>query len=51
MDSQNRSDGPSPGRFPTTQWSRVISAGDPDAPQTRESLAELCSAYWYPLYA
>src|SRR4051812_24726728 len=42
---------PSPARFPTTQWSRVISAGDPDAPLARESLAELCAAYWYPLYA
>lgn len=49
--SQSPSDGPSPARFPTTQWSRVISAGDPDAPQARESLAELCNAYWYPLYA
>lgn len=39
------------GRFPTTQWSRVILAGDPDAPLARESLAELCNAYWYPLYA
>src|SRR3954471_13755889 len=45
------SDGPSPGQFPTTQWSRVISAGGPDAPQAREALAELCNAYWYPLYA
>jgi RNA polymerase sigma-70 factor (ECF subfamily) len=26
-------------------------AGDPDAPQARESIAELCEAYWYPLYA
>ena len=51
MDSQTPSDGPSPGRFPTTQWSRVIAAGDPDAPEVRESLAELCNAYWYPLYA
>ena len=40
-----------PGRFPTTRWSWVISAGDPDAPLARESLAELCNAYWYPLYA
>ena len=24
-----------PGRFPTTQWSRVILAGDPDAPLAR----------------
>jgi RNA polymerase sigma factor (sigma-70 family) len=40
-----------PGRFPTTQWSRVILAGDPDAPLAKESLSELCNAYWYPLYA
>ena len=51
MISRPPSDGPSPARFPTTQWSRVISAGDPDAPLARESLAELCNAYWYPLYA
>ncbi len=31
--------------FPTTHWSRVASAGDPTA------LAELCGAYWYPIYA
>jgi RNA polymerase sigma-70 factor (ECF subfamily) len=29
----------------------VLLAGDPDAPLARESLAELCGAYWYPLYA
>ena len=29
----------------------MILAGDPDAPLARESLAELCNAYWYPLYA
>jgi RNA polymerase sigma-70 factor (ECF subfamily) len=29
----------------------VILAGDPDAPQARQSLEELCEAYWYPLYA
>jgi RNA polymerase sigma-70 factor (ECF subfamily) len=38
-------------QFPTTRWSRVIRAGDPDAPLASESLAELCGAYWYPLYA
>ena len=51
MPSQTAPDGPSPGHFPTTRWSRVILAGDPDAPLARESLAELCNAYWYPLYA
>ena len=49
--SRASSDELSPTTFPTTQWSRVIVAGDPDAPLSRESLAELCNAYWYPLYA
>jgi len=51
MESQTTSDAPSPGQFPTTRWSRVILAGDSDEPLARESLAELCNAYWYPLYA
>jgi RNA polymerase sigma-70 factor (ECF subfamily) len=51
MASQTPPPGPPPGQFPTTRWSRVILAGCPDAPDARESLAELCSAYWYPLYA
>jgi RNA polymerase sigma-70 factor (ECF subfamily) len=38
-------------RFPTTCWSRVVAAGDPGAPGAREALADLCRAYWYPLYA
>jgi RNA polymerase sigma-70 factor (ECF subfamily) len=46
-----RTDGPSPRHFPTTRWSRVILAGDPHTPLARDSLAELCDAYWYPLYA
>ena len=29
----------------------MLQAGDPHAPLARESLAELCGAYWYPLYA
>lgn len=49
--SQPTSDNPAPAQFPTTRWSRVIQAGDPAAPRARESLAELCDAYWYPLYA
>jgi RNA polymerase sigma-70 factor (ECF subfamily) len=39
------------GRFPTTRWSRVVAAGDRNAPEAREALAELCAAYWFPLYA
>ena len=38
-------------RFPTTDWSLVVAAGDPKAPRSKESLAELCGAYWYPIYA
>src|SRR5690242_18603628 len=49
--SRSPSDRPSPGRFPTTHWSRVVAAGDPGAPRAREALAALCDAYWYPLYA
>jgi len=38
------------GEFHTTHWSLVASAGlDGEAP--RAALAELCQAYWYPLYA
>jgi DNA-directed RNA polymerase specialized sigma24 family protein len=39
------------GGFPTTRWSRVVAAGDRDVPEAVEALAELCSAYWFPLYA
>lgn len=37
--------------FPTTHWGRVIAAGDRDAPEARDALAELCAAYWFPVYA
>jgi RNA polymerase sigma-70 factor (ECF subfamily) len=37
--------------FPTTQWSRVARAGDPDEPEARAALEGLCRDYWYPLYA
>jgi RNA polymerase sigma factor (sigma-70 family) len=37
--------------FPTTHWSRVAHAVDPAAPEARAALAELCGAYWYPIYA
>jgi RNA polymerase sigma-70 factor (ECF subfamily) len=38
-------------QFPTTQWTRVIAAGDRAAPEARSALAQLCDAYWYPIYA
>jgi len=37
--------------FPTTRWDRVLAARTRDDPEAREALAELCGAYWYPLYA
>jgi RNA polymerase sigma-70 factor (ECF subfamily) len=37
--------------FPTTRWSRIALAGDPAEPGAHAALAELCAAYWYPLYA
>jgi DNA-directed RNA polymerase specialized sigma24 family protein len=46
-----RRDTSSKAPFPTTRWSRVIAAGDHADPAARGALAELCAAYWYPLYA
>jgi RNA polymerase sigma factor (sigma-70 family) len=39
------------GRFPSTHWSLVKTAGSPESPQARAALAELCSVYWHPIYA
>jgi RNA polymerase sigma-70 factor (ECF subfamily) len=40
-----------PTGFPTTHWSLVASASGPPTPEARAALAELCRAYWYPIYA
>ncbi len=40
-----------PAGFPTTRWSRVAHAVNPAVPEARAALAELCGAYWYPIYA
>ena len=40
-----------PAGFPTTCWSRVARAGDLGGADARAALAELCAAYWYPIYA
>ena len=37
--------------FQTTHWSVVLAARDQEASIGRDALAQLCSAYWYPLYA
>lgn len=44
-------DGHVPSQFPTTQWSRVVTAASRDASEAREALSSLCQAYWYPIYA
>jgi DNA-directed RNA polymerase specialized sigma24 family protein len=38
------------GRFQTTQWSVVLLSAQSQALGSQEALAELCRAYWYPLY-
>jgi RNA polymerase sigma factor (sigma-70 family) len=38
-------------RFPTTQWSLVLIAGEGFGEESRQALSTLCGAYWYPLYA
>jgi DNA-directed RNA polymerase specialized sigma24 family protein len=38
-------------RFATTRWTLVLQAGHKSALNSSSALAELCSTYWYPLYA
>ncbi len=40
-----------PSEFPTTRWSRVVTASRGDAAEAREALSGLCREYWYPIYA
>ena len=42
---------PGPSRFPTTRWTLVVAAGDPQRKEARSALVDLCENYWYPLYA
>src|SRR6266571_6005243 len=37
--------------FHTTHWTVVLAARDKDGTAAQEALANLCSTYWYPLYA
>ena len=37
--------------FATTRWTLVAAATDPADPHAREALADLCRAYWFPVYA
>jgi RNA polymerase sigma-70 factor (ECF subfamily) len=38
-------------RFQSTRWSLVGLARDGEPDQARRAMAELCEAYWYPIYA
>jgi RNA polymerase sigma factor (sigma-70 family) len=42
---------PGPSRFPTTRWTLVVAAADPQHKEARSALVSLCERYWYPLYA
>jgi RNA polymerase sigma factor (sigma-70 family) len=42
---------PGAGRFATTRWSLVLSAGRADERGSSEALAVLCETYWPPVYA
>ncbi|MCA9219604.1 MAG: sigma-70 family RNA polymerase sigma factor [Planctomycetales bacterium] len=37
-------------QFATTQWSLVVAASEADAAVSQQALAELCQAYWLPVY-
>jgi RNA polymerase sigma-70 factor (ECF subfamily) len=37
--------------FHTTHWSLIVAAGHEGGERAKIALAELCQAYWYPLYA
>ncbi len=37
--------------FATTHWTVVLAASQSSQPQAEAALAELCHAYWFPLYA
>jgi RNA polymerase sigma factor (sigma-70 family) len=40
-----------PGRFATTHWSVVCTAGQSNSIHAHEALEKLCLTYWYPVYA
>jgi RNA polymerase sigma-70 factor (ECF subfamily) len=37
--------------FPTTSWNLVVAASEAASRESGEALAQLCEAYWHPLYA
>ena len=51
MNSQTMHTLPGSSKFPTTRWTLVVAAGDPQRKDARSALVSLCEHYWYPLYA
>jgi len=51
MKSEHSSPQVEAGGFRTTRWSVVLLSAQSQAPGSKEALAQLCSTYWYPLYA
>ncbi len=54
MDSNGQQEEPvrqSDPQFATTNWSVVLAAGGREDSGSQQALAELCQAYWYPVYA
>jgi RNA polymerase sigma-70 factor (ECF subfamily) len=43
--------GPAAQIFPSTHWSVVLAAHSDDPARARDALEQLCTVYWYPLYA
>jgi len=37
--------------FPTTHWSLILSSANDTGARAEAALAELCRAYWYPIYS
>ena len=37
--------------YPATRWTLIAAVKESGSPAARKALAELCQAYWYPLYA
>jgi len=50
-DGSNAPSAPGGAQFPPTLWSVVLLARQNSSEQSREALATLCRAYWFPLYA
>jgi RNA polymerase sigma factor (sigma-70 family) len=51
MDDQPKPTLSGASQFPTTRWTLVVAAGNPEQKDARAALVCLCEHYWYPLYA